>query len=125
MNLSILNKFKINRVNAIIYRSDKKILLKKNISQNDFIGDWNFVNEAIEYHESEIDAFRKLLKLNFNIEIKKNIQLNCLKNEGNLLINHYFPLNLEDEKLNLDKEFDEINKKVDGLIDIIKNSYYE
>ena len=32
---------------------------------------------------------------------------------------------LEDEKLKLDQEFDEINKKVEGLIDIIKNSYYE
>ena len=32
---------------------------------------------------------------------------------------------LEDEKLKLDQEFDEINKKVEGLIDVIKNSYYE
>ena len=32
---------------------------------------------------------------------------------------------LEDEKLKLDQEFDEINKKVQGIIDIIKNSYYE
>ena len=32
---------------------------------------------------------------------------------------------LEDEKLKLDQEFDEINKKVEDLIDIIKNSYYE
>ena len=31
----------------------------------------------------------------------------------------------ENEKLKLDQEFDEINKKVEGLIDIIKNSYYE
>ena len=29
------------------------------------------------------------------------------------------------KKLNLDQEFDEINKKVESLIDIIKNSYYE
>ena len=32
---------------------------------------------------------------------------------------------LEVEKLKLDQEFDEINKNVEGLIDIIKNSYYE
>ena len=32
---------------------------------------------------------------------------------------------LEDEKLKLDQEIDEINKKVEGLINIIKNSYYE
>ena len=32
---------------------------------------------------------------------------------------------LEDEKLKLDQEFDEKNKKVESLINIIKNSYYE
>ncbi len=49
-----------------------------------------------------------------NLELKDKIQK--LQNEKKIL---------EDEKLNLDKEFDEINKKVEGLIDILKNSYYE
>ncbi len=49
-----------------------------------------------------------------NLELKDKILK--LQNEKKIL---------EDEKLNLDKEFDEINKKLEGLIDIIKNSYYE
>ena len=49
-----------------------------------------------------------------NLELKDKILK--LQNEKKIL---------EDEKLKLDQEFDEINKKVEGLIDIIKNSYYE
>ena len=52
--------------------------------------------------------------------LKNNLELNDkilkLQNEKKIL---------EDEKLKLDQEFNEINKKVEGLIDIIKNSYYE
>ena len=49
-----------------------------------------------------------------NLELKDKILK--LQNEKKIL---------EDEKLKLDQEFDEINKKVEGLINIIKNSYYE
>ena len=63
---------------------------------------------------SEINDAKNEEYLKNNLELKDKI-LN-LQNEKKIL---------EDEKLNLDKEFDEINKKVEGLIDIIKNSYYE
>tara|TARA_B100000886_G_scaffold21848_1_gene13891 strand:- start:35 stop:454 length:420 start_codon:yes stop_codon:yes gene_type:complete len=49
-----------------------------------------------------------------NLELKDKILR--LQNEKKIL---------EDEKLNLDKEFDQINKKVEGLVGIIKNFYYE
>ncbi len=63
---------------------------------------------------SEINDAKNEKFLKSNLELKDEILK--LQNEKKIL---------EDEKLNLDKEFDEINKKVEGLIDIIKNSYYE
>ena len=63
---------------------------------------------------SEVNDTKKQEYLKNNLELKDKILK--LQNEKKIL---------EDEKLNLDKEFDEINKKVEGLIDIIKNSYYE
>ena len=63
---------------------------------------------------SEINDAKNEEYLKKNLELKDKILK--LQNEKKIL---------EDEKLNLDKEFDEINKKVEGLIDIIKNSYYE
>ena len=73
--------------------------------------------------------------LSEKIDIQKNSEINDSKNEEYLKKNLELKdkiINLqnekkilEDEKLKLDQEFDEINKKVEGLIDIIKNSYYE
>ncbi len=63
---------------------------------------------------SEINDAKNKEYLKNNLELKDKILK--LQNEKNIL---------EDEKLKLDQEFDEINKKVVGLIDIIKNSYYE
>ncbi len=63
---------------------------------------------------SEVNDTKKQEYLKNNLELKDKILK--LKNEKKIL---------EDEKLKLDQEFDEINKKVESLIDIIKNSYYE
>ena len=63
---------------------------------------------------SEINASKNEEYLKNNLELKDKILK--LQNEKKIL---------EDEKFKLDQEFDEINKKVEGLIDIIKNSYYE
>ena len=63
---------------------------------------------------SEVNEAKNEEYLKNNLELKDKILK--LQNEKKIL---------EDEKLNLEKEFDEINKKVEGLIDIIKNSYYE
>ena len=63
---------------------------------------------------SEINDAKNEEYLKNNLELKDKI----LKLQNEIKI-------LEDEKLNLDKEFDEISEKVEGLIDIIKNSYYE
>ena len=63
---------------------------------------------------SEVNDTKKQEYLKNNFELKDKILK--LQNEKKIL---------EDEKLKLDQEFDEINKKVEGLIDIIKNSYYE
>ena len=63
---------------------------------------------------SEVNDTRNKEYLKNNLELKDKILK--LQNEKKIL---------EDEKLKLDQEFDEINKKVEGLIDIIKNSYYE
>ena len=63
---------------------------------------------------SEINDAKNEEYLKNNLELKDKILK--LQNEKKIL---------EDEKLKLDQEFDEINKKVEGLIDIIKNSYYE
>ena len=63
---------------------------------------------------SEVNDTKKQEYLKNNLELKDKILK--LQNEKKIL---------EDEKLKLDQEFDEINKKVEGLIDIIKNSYYE
>ena len=74
-------------------------------------------------------------ELSEKINIQKNLQVNDAKYEEYLKYNldlkdKILKLQnekkiLEDEKLKLDQEFDEINKKVDDLINIIKNSYYE
>ena len=63
---------------------------------------------------SEVNEVKYEEHLKFNLELKD--QILKLQNEKKIL---------EDEKLKLDQEFDVINKKVEGLIDIIKNSYYE
>ncbi len=63
---------------------------------------------------SELNHAKNEEYLKNNLELKDKI-LN-LQNEKKIL---------EDEKIKLDQEFDEINKKLEGLIDIIKNSYYE
>ena len=63
---------------------------------------------------SEVNDAKNKEYLKNNLELKDKILK--LQNEKKIL---------EDEKLKLDQEFDEINKKVEGLIDIIKNSYYE
>ena len=74
-------------------------------------------------------------ELSEKINIQGNIELNDAKNEQYL--KHNLELKdkilklqneikiLEDEKSKLDQEFYEINKKIEGLIDIINNSYYE
>ena len=74
-------------------------------------------------------------ELSQKINIQKNSEANDAKNEEYLKYNlelkdKILKLQnekkfLEDEKLKLDHEFDEINKKIEDLIDIIKNSYYE
>ena len=63
---------------------------------------------------SEVNDAKNEEYLKNNLELKDKILK--LQNEKKIL---------KDEKLKLDQEFDEINKKVEGLIDIIKNSYYE
>ncbi len=63
---------------------------------------------------SEVNDTKKQEYLKNNLELKDKILK--LQNEKKIL---------EDEKLKLDQEFDEINKKVEDLINIIKNSYYE
>ena len=63
---------------------------------------------------SEINDAKNEEYLKNNLELKDKILK--LQNEKKIL---------EDEKFKLDQEFDEINKKVEGLIDIIKNSYDE
>ena len=63
---------------------------------------------------SDVNDARNEEYLKNNLELKDKILK--LQNEKKIL---------EDEKLKLDQEFDEINKKVEGLINIIKNSYYE
>ena len=63
---------------------------------------------------SEVNDAKNEEYLKNNLELKDKILK--LQNEKKIL---------EDEKLKLDQEFDEINKKVEDLIDIIKNSYYE
>ena len=63
---------------------------------------------------SEVNDTKKQEYLKSNLELKDKVLK--LQNEKKIL---------EDEKLKLDQEFDEINKNVEGLIDIIKNSYYE
>ena len=74
-----------------------ELLEKLNIQKGSEINDAK--NE--EYLKNNLELKDKILKL----QIEKKI--------------------LEDEKLKLDQEFEEINKKVEGLINIIKNSYYE
>ena len=63
---------------------------------------------------SEVNEAKNEEYLKNNLELKDKI-LN-LENETKLF---------EDEKLKLDQKIDEIHKKVERLIDIIKNSYYE
>ena len=74
-------------------------------------------------------------ELSQKINIQKNSEANDAKNEEYLKYNlelkdKILKLQnekkfLEDEKLKLDHEFDEINKKIEDLIHIINNSYYE
>ena len=63
---------------------------------------------------SEVNDTKKQEYLKNNLELKAKILKLQIEKKT-----------LEDEKLKLDLEFDEINKKVEDLIDIIKNSYYE
>ncbi len=73
------------------------------------------LSEKLNIQKStEINDAKNEEYLKSNLELKDKILK--LQNEKKIL---------EDEKLKLDQEFDEINKKVEGLIDIIKNSYYE
>ena len=74
-------------------------------------------------------------ELSQKINIQKNSEANDAKNEEYLKYNlelkdKILKLQnekkfLEDEKLKLNHEFDEINKKIEDLIHIINNSYYE
>ena len=74
-------------------------------------------------------------ELSQKINIQKNSEVNDAKNEEYLKYNlelkdKILKLQnekkfLEDEKLKLNHEFDEINKKIEDLIHIINNSYYE
>ena len=74
-------------------------------------------------------------ELSEKINIQKNSEVNDAKNEEYLKYNLELKdkiLNLqnekkflEDEKLTIEQEFDEINKKIEDLIHIINNSYYE
>ena len=63
---------------------------------------------------SEVNDAKNEEYLKYNLELKDKIHK--LQNEKKFL---------EDEKLKLDHEFDEINKKIEDLIHIINNSYYE
>ena len=67
------------------------------------------IERSSEVNDAKNEAYRKN-----NLELKAKILK--LQNEKKIL---------EDEKFKLDQEFDEINNNVEGLIDIIKNSYYE
>ena len=67
------------------------------------------IQKSSEVNDAKYEKYFK-----YNLELKDHI----LKLQNEIKI-------LQDEKLKLDQEFDEINKKVEGLIDIIKNSYYE
>ena len=74
-------------------------------------------------------------ELSEKINIQKSLEVNDTKNEEYLkdnleLKDKIIKLQnekkiLEDENLKLDIEFDKINKRVEDLIHIIKNSYYE
>tara|TARA_B100001057_G_scaffold118069_1_gene116637 strand:- start:148 stop:567 length:420 start_codon:yes stop_codon:yes gene_type:complete len=74
-------------------------------------------------------------ELSEKINIQKSLEVNDAKNEEYLKYNLQLKDKilklqnekkiLEDEKLKLDQEFDQINKKVEDLVHIIKNSYYE
>ena len=63
---------------------------------------------------SEVNDTKKQEYLKNNLELKDKILK--LQNEKKIL---------EDENLKLNQVFDEINNKIEGLIEIIKNSYYE
>ena len=82
-----------------------------------------------------------LLSIELQAELLDKINIQKNSEENDVKYDEYFKHNLElkdqilklqnekkilqDAKLKLDQEFDEINTKVEGLIDIIKNSYYE
>ena len=73
------------------------------------------LSEKINIQKSiEVDDSKNEEYLKYNLELKDKILK--LQNEKKIL---------EDEILKLDQDFDEINKKVEDLIHIIKNSYYE
>ena len=67
------------------------------------------IQKSLEVNDAKNEEYLK-----YNLELKDKILK--LQNEKKLL---------EDEKLKLDQDFDQINKKVEDLVHIIKNSYYE
>ncbi len=114
----------IDSVNLINEKIDNKLQNPK--YSNGKISDsvlLSLLSIELQAELSEKTNIQKNLKINdtknaeylkYNLELKDEIIK--LQNEKKIL---------EDEKLKLDQEFDEINKKVESLIDIIKNSYYE
>ena len=98
-----LPKYSNGKISDTILLSLLSIELQAELSEKLNIERSSDVNDAKneEYLKNNLELKDKILKL---------------QNEKKIL---------EDEKLKLDQEFDEINKKVEGLINIIKNSYYE
>ena len=96
-------KYSNGKISDTILLSLLSIELQAELSEKINIQRTSGINDAKneEYLKNNLELKEKILKL---------------QNEKKIL---------KDEKLNLDKEFDEINKKVEGLIDILKNSYYE
>ena len=120
------------------------------IDESKIIDSINLINEKInnklqnpKYSDGKISdtillsllSIELQAELSEKINIQKNLEVNEAKNEENLKYNldlkdKILQLQnekkiLEDEKIILVEEFNEINKKVEDLIHIIKNSYYE
>ena len=96
----------------------------------------NEINAVADFHHAfgiesassptvEISEQKILLRYNLMKEENEEYLKNNLELKDKILKLQNEKKILEDEKLKLDQEFDEINKKVESLIDIIKNSYYE
>ena len=110
----------------------------------------NLINEKIDYKlqnpkysngKISDTILLSLLSIELQAELSEKLNIERSSEVNNAKIEEYLKNNLElkdkilklqnekkileDEKLKLDQEFDEINKKVEDLIDIIKNSYYE